>query len=190
MNYCPQCGTRLERRWVSADSRERLFCPACNAIRYQNPHILVSLMVTCGDKLLLCRRAHQPSLGAWTPPAGFMEQGETLERAAAREALEETGVSIDPEKLTLYAVTNLPQISEVYVCFRAVVENERCSIGSESLEVGFFSEQEVPWDQLAFPEMSGFLRLFFREHREQKFGIHLSRVDEHGRFRREYRLVT
>jgi hypothetical protein len=71
-----------------------------------------------------------------------------------------------------------------------VVENERCSIGSESLEVGFFSEQEVPWDQLAFPEMSGFLRLFFREHREQKFGIHLSRVDEHGRFRREYRLVT
>jgi NADH pyrophosphatase NudC (nudix superfamily) len=109
MNYCPQCGTRLERRWVSADSRERLFCPACNAIRYQNPHILVSLMVTCGDKLLLCRRAHQPSLGAWTPPAGFMEQGETLERAAAREALEETGVSIDPEKLTLYAVTNLPQ---------------------------------------------------------------------------------
>jgi ADP-ribose pyrophosphatase YjhB (NUDIX family) len=146
--------------------------------------------VTCGDRLVLCRRAHQPSLGTWTPPSGFMDRGETLERAAARETFEETGVQIKPENLTLYLVSSLPTISEVYVVFRTVVESVGCRPGSESLEVGFFNEQEVPWSQLAFAEMTNFLRQFFQEHREQKFGIHMSRIEEHGRFHREYRLVT
>jgi ADP-ribose pyrophosphatase YjhB (NUDIX family) len=190
MKYCPECGTRLEERWIAADARERLVCGACDAIRYENPRILVALMLTCGDRLLLCRRAQQPSLGAWTPPSGFMERGETLERAAVRETFEEASVQVDPEKLALYTVSSLPAISEVYVVFRAEVESDGCRPGSESLEVGYFNEQEVPWSQLAFAEMPNFLRQFFREHREQTFGIHVSRIDEQGRFHREYRFVT
>ena len=189
MKHCPACGARLETRWVATEARERLFCVPCGAIRYENPRILVALMLTYGDRLLLCRRAQQPSLGTWTPPSGFMERGETLERAAARETLEEAGVQIDPEKLLLYEVSSLPTISEVYVVFRAVADNDRCRPGSESLEVGYFAEQEVPWDRLAYGEMPNFLRQFFREHREQKFGIHVSRLESHGRFHREYSLV-
>jgi ADP-ribose pyrophosphatase YjhB (NUDIX family) len=190
MKHCPECGTRLETRWISADARERLVCAPCDAIRYENPRILVALMLTYGERLLLCRRAQQPSLGTWTPPSGFMERGETLERAAVRETFEEAGVQIDPEKLSLYSVSSLPFISEVYVIFRGAVDSDVCRPGSESLEVGYFSEQEVPWSRLAYAEMPNFLRLFFREHREQKFGIHLSRIEEHGRYHREYRLVT
>jgi ADP-ribose pyrophosphatase YjhB (NUDIX family) len=191
MKYCPECGTLLEARWISTEGRERLVCASCTAIRYENPRILVALMLTCGDRLLLCRRAHQPSLGTWTPPSGFMERGETLEGAAARETFEEAGVQIDPEKLLLYEVSSLslPTISEVYVVFRAVIENDSCRPGTESLAVGFFNEQDVPWNQLAYAEMPNFLRVFFREHREQKFGIHLSRIEEHGRFHRQYGLV-
>jgi 8-oxo-dGTP pyrophosphatase MutT (NUDIX family) len=118
-----------------------------------------------------------------------MERGETLERAAAREALEEAGVRIDPERLILYSISSLPKISEVYVIFRAVADEDTCRPGSESLDVGFFKEEDVPWDQLAYAEMPSFLRHFFREHHEQKFGIHVSRIEEHGRFHREYRLV-
>ena len=190
MKYCPECGTRLEARWISTDGRERLVCVSCDAIHYENPRILVALMLTCGDRLLLCRRAQKPSLGAWTPPSGFMERGETLERAAARETLEEAGVRIDPERLILYSVSSLPRISEVYVIFRAVADDDSCRPGSESLEVGFFSEQEIPWDQLAYAEMPSFLRHFFREHQRQEFGIHMSRIEEHGRSHDEYRLVT
>jgi ADP-ribose pyrophosphatase YjhB (NUDIX family) len=190
MKYCPECGTRLEARWISTDERERLVCVSCNAIHYENPRILVALMLTCEDRLLLCRRAQQPSLGAWTPPSGFMERGETLERAAAREAHEEAGVSIAPDRLILYSVSSLPKISEVYVIFRAVAHDASCRPGRESLDVGFFSEQDIPWDQLAYAEMPSFLRHFFHEHREQKFGIHMSRIEEHGRSHDEYRLVT
>ena len=34
MKYCPECGTRLEERWISTDARERLVCVACDAIRF------------------------------------------------------------------------------------------------------------------------------------------------------------
>jgi ADP-ribose pyrophosphatase YjhB (NUDIX family) len=190
MKHCPECGTRLEARWIPADARERLVCAPCDAVRYENPRILVALMLTYGERLLLCRRAQQPSLGTWTPPSGFMERGETLERAAVRETFEEAGVQIDPEKLSLYSVSSLPFISEVYVIFRGAVDSDVCRPGSESLEVGYFSEQEVPWSQLAYAEMPNFLRLFFREHREQKFGIHMTHIEEHARYHREYRLVT
>lgn len=190
MKYCPECGTRLEARWIATEARERLVCGTCNKIRYEGPRILVALMLMCGDRMLLCRRAQQPSLGAWTPPSGFMERGETLERAAVRETFEEAGVQIDPEKLALYSVTSLPSFSEVYVVFRAVVDNDSCRAGNESLDVGYFNEQQVPWNQLAYAEMPNFLRQFFREHREQKFGIHTNRIDEHGRFQRDYPLIT
>lgn len=190
MKYCCDCGGPLQPRWLPQDGRERLVCPACDAVRYENPRILVSTMVSCDERLLLCRRAQQPSVGNWNPPSGFLEQGETLEVAAVRETFEETGVRLATGDLQLYTVTSLAKISEVYICFRVCVESDICCVGPESLEARFFDEAEVPWDQLAFPEMYGFLRLYFKELETGQFGIHLSRVDEFGRFRRAYRISS
>ena len=189
MFFCPQCGSALESRWIDADVRHRQVCSGCGKICYENPRILVATVVTCGDKLLLCRRAEPPSQGKWTPPSGFVEIGETLEQAAARETYEEAGVLVKPDDLDLYAVTSLPKFSEVYICFRAGVESDVCKAGTESLEVRFFHKEEIPWNNLAYPEMPGFLQLYFREHAESAFGIHLSRVDADGRFRNEYRIA-
>jgi ADP-ribose pyrophosphatase YjhB (NUDIX family) len=147
-------------------------------------------MVTCGARLLLCRRAQEPARGLWTPPAGFMELGETLEQAAARETREESEVIVDPDQLVLYSVTNLPAISEVYVSFRATVAQERCAPGPESLEAGFFSEAAIPWGALAYPEMTGYLRAFFRELAAGETWIHLSRADQTRRTRRGYRVIA
>lgn len=190
MKYCGECGGQLEKSWIAADARERLVCTACGSIRYENPRILVSTVVMYQDRLLLSRRAQPPSVGKWNLPSGFMEQFETLENAAARETLEETGVQLRPDQLMLYTVTSLAKISEVYVCFRAVVTSDSCAAGVESLDVGFFAEAQIPWEDLAFPEMRSFLQLCFREHSQQRFGIHLSRVDEFGRFRVEYLLAA
>ena len=127
-------------------------------------------------------------MGRWNLPSGFLERGETLEMAAARETFEETGVRVRPDDIHLYTVTSLVKMGEVYICFRASVGSEDCSAGPECLEARFFDEAEVPWDLLAFPEMYGFLRLYFRELLTGEFGIHLSRVDDDGRFRRGYPL--
>lgn len=190
MKYCSECGELLELHWVASEGRQRSRCPRCNAIRYDNPRILVSTVVFCEGRLLLCRRAQEPSLGRWNLPSGFLELGETLEAAAARETFEETGVRVSPDDMHLYVVTSLTRIGEVYVCFRVSVNSEECCAGPECLEARFFGEVDMPWDLLAFPEMYGFLRLFFRELVNGEFGIHLSRVDEDGRFRRGYRLSS
>ena len=81
MKYCAECGELLELRWVASEGRDRSVCPRCNAIRYDNPRILVSTVVFHERRLLLCRRAQEPSMGRWNLPAGFLERGETLEVA-------------------------------------------------------------------------------------------------------------
>jgi ADP-ribose pyrophosphatase YjhB (NUDIX family) len=188
VNFCPTCGAPVARQWVEADGRERAVCTRCRPVNFQNPRILVTAMITWRQRLLMCRRAHEPALGLWCPPGGFMEQEETLEEATARELVEETGVRIDADRLTLYTVTNLPTISEVYVVFRGSVSEPTIHCGVESLDAGFFGESEIPWQELAYPEMSSYLRLFFREQTNSDFGIHLSRADRAGRFRTSYRL--
>jgi ADP-ribose pyrophosphatase YjhB (NUDIX family) len=188
VNFCPTCGGRITRQWVVADARERAVCMSCHEVHYENPRILVTAMITWRQRLLLCRRAHAPSCGLWCAPGGFMEKEETLEQAAARELEEETGVRVAADHLTLYTVTNLPAISEVYVVFRGSVSEPTIACGRESLEARFFDQDEIPWQQLAWPELGSYLRLFFREQGTEDFGIHLSRAEPAGGFRRSYRI--
>ena len=50
----------------------------------------------------MVRRAQPPAVGQWAIPTGYLEFGESLEHAAARETWEETGVVVAAEKLELY----------------------------------------------------------------------------------------
>ena len=98
---------------------------------------------------MLCRRGIEPRYGKWTLPAGFMENGETLEQGASRETLEEASARVDIDDL--YTVISLPHISQVYMMFRARLAGGDFGPGPESLEVRLVGWDEVPWDDLAFP---------------------------------------
>jgi len=115
--------------------------------------------------------------------------GETLEQAAVRETCEETGIKLDPATLDLHIVSSVPWMSEIYVGFRAMVMDPQIRIGPESTEVRFFDEKDVPWGSLAFKETVGYLQLFFRDRRAGR-AIHITRIDNTGGYRREYRITS
>jgi ADP-ribose pyrophosphatase YjhB (NUDIX family) len=58
-----------------------------------SPVVAVGVVLLDGDRVLLIQRGRPPGVGLWTVPGGKVELGETLEEAAARELLEETGLS-------------------------------------------------------------------------------------------------
>ena len=147
-NYCMKCGSKTEQIIPDGDQKLRHVCSECNAIHYQNPKIITGCLVEHDDKILLCRRAIEPQHGKWTLPAGFMENNETCSEGAIRETQEEANAKIS--QLHLYSVYDIPHISQVYMIYRAQLDDMKFSPGIESLEVKLFSKQDIPWTELAF----------------------------------------
>src|SRR3954470_22636767 len=139
----------IVRMIPEGDDRQRLVCPDCGFINYENPKIVVGSVAAWEDRILLCRRAIEPSKGLWTLPAGFMELNETTIEGAMREAWEEARARIAID--CLLAIYEIPRISQVQLIYRARLLSPEIAAGPESAEVGLFRWDEIPWDDIAFP---------------------------------------
>jgi ADP-ribose pyrophosphatase YjhB (NUDIX family) len=177
MFYCSKCGKQVVEKIPVGDSRPRHVCESCDTIHYQNPKIVAGCIPVWEDRLLLCRRAIEPRYGLWTLPAGFMENGESTEQAAARETMEEACAEVDD--LSLYGVFSIPQINQVYMMFRARLANGSFQAGEESLDVKLFDEHEIPWDNLAFPVVRLTLERYFRDLRSNNFPVYVENIIRH-----------
>ncbi len=155
----PDFGPRI-REIPDGDNRPRLVCPECTYIKYDNPLVVVGSVVTWEDRILLCRRAIEPRRGFWTIPAGYLELNEDAETGAIREAKEEACADIKID--ALLAVYNVTRISQVQLIYRATLSSPEVAAGEESLEVGLFDWDSIPWDNLAFPSV----RWALNHHRE------------------------
>ncbi|WFF40286.1 NUDIX domain-containing protein [Salinicola endophyticus] len=181
MNYCSQCGNPVRFAIPEGDDRPRFQCDACGTIHYQNPRIVAGTLPVSGSRVLLCRRAIAPRKGFWTLPAGFMENGETVEQAALRETREEASAVVDAP--SLYTLISLPHIDQVYMIFRGELDGGYAA-GPESLEVALFEESEIPWGELAFPTIERTLRHFFSDRVHGHFPLHSGQIglEERERF--------
>ena len=169
--FCQQCGSsKVSLAIPHGDDRERHVCADCGNIHYLNPKLVVGTIPVWGEQVLLCKRAIEPRYGLWTLPAGFMEEGETLEEGAARETLEEARARVEIQQM--YVTLSLPEISQVYVMFRANLRDVDFSPGTESLEVRLFDEADIPWDQLAFRTIGESLKHFFADRKSGNFPAH------------------
>ena len=148
-SFCPLCGAGIERRVPQGDAVERDVCSACERIHYHNPRVVVGVVATWQEQVLLCRRAIEPRRGFWTIPAGYMEERESSEQGAAREAREEACAEIRIDGLL--GVYNIARISQVQLIYRAELIDGRHAPGPESLESRLVDWDEIPWTELAFP---------------------------------------
>jgi ADP-ribose pyrophosphatase YjhB (NUDIX family) len=129
-------------------------CAHCGREHHEHPMIVVTAFVACGKRLLWVRRAIEPKRGRWAIPGGYLEGGETLQEGAARELYEEAGVLVPAEDFQLYMLGTLTFINQIYAGFRAEVTSIDARPGRESLECAFFSRDECPWTEVAYPEVN------------------------------------
>lgn len=161
MKFCSNCGATVSLMIPKGDNRERHVCNACKTIHYSNPNIVAGCIVEAGDQMLLCKRAIEPRSGYWTMPAGFMENGETVAEAAARETMEEANARVNITRLM--GVYSIPHISQVHMMFCGELLNDDFSAGEESLEVGLYSRKDIPWSELSFRVTTLALKHYFED---------------------------
>lgn len=174
MKFCNECGAAVELRMPQGDDRDRYVCTRCAHIHYVNPRVIVGCLPEHAGQVLLCRRAIEPRLGFWTLPAGFMENGETTADGAARETWEEARARVS--NLHLYRVFDVPHISQVYLFYRCTLDDGLFAAGPESTEVGLYSEDSVPWDEIAFPVVHETLRAWFRDRDSGHFPVSVETI--------------
>ena len=169
MNYCSECGRTVSWKLPDGDTHKRWICDACGRIHYQNPLPVVGCVPERDGKILLCKRAIEPRYGYWTVPAGFMELGESTVDGAARETREEACAEVEIGHL--FAVVDVIDAGQVHFFYTAKLVSG-FSPGPESLECRMFSEDEIPWDDIAFHSGRYALEKYF-EDRGRNNGVHV-----------------
>jgi 8-oxo-dGTP diphosphatase len=92
INFCPRCGTAVTL--IERFGHTRPVCPQCGWTYFADPKVAAAVLVEQEGRVLLVRRINEPFRGLWTLPAGFVDAGEDPARAAERECLEETGLTV------------------------------------------------------------------------------------------------
>ncbi len=146
--YCPRCATSLITRGVAG--RPRRACPACGYVYFTDPKVGVGVLVVEGDQVLLIQRAVEPERGKWSLPAGYLDHGEDPAETAAREALEETGLTVAIEEL-LDVYYNPPGRggASLFILYRARRVAGDLQAADDADDARFFPLDALP--DLAFP---------------------------------------
>ncbi len=121
---------------------ERRFVPV-------TPLLTVDTVIIYKEKIVFIKRKNPPFQGQFALPGGFVEVGETVEAAAVREAMEETGLDVRLLKiLGVYSDPSRdPRGHTVSVCFLALGSG-KLKAGSDAKDTGLFGIDEIP--ELAF----------------------------------------
>lgn len=143
--FCPSCATSLETKEIFG--YDRPVCPDCGRVMFYDPKMAVICVVPRNGKVLMIRRATDLGYGLWGLPGGFVDRGEQLESAAAREVWEETGLKVEVGRLLgLFSESGNPVIVAAYAGRET---GGTLDAGPEALDVGFFDVDRLP--ELAFP---------------------------------------
>lgn len=149
---CPRCGAGLVRGLAPGEEEERLHCPACGLVLYENPAPTASALVERDGRVMLTRRGIEPRRGLWDMAGGFVEPGEDPRETVRRELREETGLEVAVGELVgcypdVYGETGTATLNLFY---RAGVDGGSEAAASDVAAIGWFEPSRLPLDELAF----------------------------------------
>ncbi|MDP3061829.1 MAG: NUDIX hydrolase [Chloroflexota bacterium] len=143
--YCPRCGAPVELQL--REGRQRPVCTLCGWVIWHDPKLVASGVVAQDGRVLMVRRAMDPGRGLWCLPGGYVDRGEVVEAAVARELREETGLEVRVRRLV--GLFSQPGRLVVLAVYDVEPVGGTLQVGPELLDVRFFPLDSLP--ELAFP---------------------------------------
>jgi ADP-ribose pyrophosphatase YjhB (NUDIX family) len=158
--HCPRCGAEGEHRG------DHFACPRCGHVVWANPAPAVQALVEHDGRLLLARRARNPSIGLWDLPGGFLEEDEHPLDALRRELREETGLEIEPDGFVgVWVEPGYEGRTVLCLTWDARVVAGEARPDDDVAELRWFAPAELPEDEeLAFLHFRELLRLWRARH--------------------------
>jgi NAD+ diphosphatase len=145
--HCGLCGTACAPR----SAGHVMFCPGCETQHFPRTDPAVIMLVYSGDRALLGHSARFPASNMYSTLAGFVEPGESLEEAVAREVFEESGIRIGA--VYYHSSQPWPFPASIMLGFYAEAVSEEITIDpNELVDARWFTR-----DQLRNPRDHGFL---------------------------------
>jgi 8-oxo-dGTP diphosphatase len=146
--YCSYCGNALAERPPTR-------CPVCQQHHWNDPKPCAGALIVKDSRLLMIRRAQDPSRGFWDLPGGFCEHNEHPIQTAQREVMEEIGLAIHIIGFLGMWLDEYPDDSggdkrTLNIYYHAVpIDESIVQNPAEVLELRFFAPSDLP-EPLAF----------------------------------------
>ena len=143
IKFCPRCGTAITRE--ERFGKIHPVCPQCEWIHFEDPKVAAAILIEQDGRVLLVRRTNEPFRGLWTLPAGFIDAGEDPARAAERECLEETGLSVRVMRvLDVIAGREHERGADFVIAYQAKVISGNLSPGDDADAADWFTRKNLP----------------------------------------------
>ena len=144
--HCGRCGRPSTPQ--RAGHVMQCAAPHCGEVFFPRIDPAVIVLVHDGDRALLGRQASWPE-GRFSTIAGFVEPGESLEDAVAREVAEETGVSVCG--LRYHSSQPWPFPSSLMLGFMAIADETHIQVGCELAEANWFTRDDIAQQKVILP---------------------------------------
>lgn len=143
--FCQRCGSPVGQRELYG--RLRPHCPTCEYTYFYDPKLAAAVIVEIEGRIVMQRRSVDPGAGKWSLPSGFVDRGEVVTEAAAREVFEEVGLVV--ENLRMVGFYSEPGATVTLAVFTGGATGQQPSAGDETSEVMLAEPHNLP--ELAFP---------------------------------------
>ncbi len=146
--FCPRCGQPLVEQ--AAFGRLRPVCAACGFVQFRDPKVAAAVLLSHNGQVLLIRRAVDPGAACGRCRPASSRSMSCPNEAAAREALEETGLHVAIGDLLRIRLMTNPDKPGLLLTYRGQVIGGDLQANDDVSEARWFSADEIPWDELAF----------------------------------------
>ncbi len=124
---------------------QRPVCPQCGWTYFADPKVAAAILVEQDGRVLLVRRVNEPFRGLWSLPAGFVNAGEDPAKAAERECLEETGLTVrTTHVLDIISGREHPRGADFIIVYRGLVLSGELHASDDADQAEWFDRTHLP----------------------------------------------